>query len=81
VTLYRLANDVSEGRAFSILYVQQSKEVDCPTLKMEVASSYETSATTYSLHGVTQPCRLDTSFWMCFVKVLLKSVFMLKVAV
>ena len=34
-----------------ILSVQHSKEVDCPTLKMEVASSYETAATTYSLHG------------------------------
>jgi len=34
-----------------ILSVQQSKEVDCPTLKIEVASSYESSATTYSLHG------------------------------
>lgn len=38
MTLYRLAHDVLEGRAFSILSVQQSKEVDCPTLKMEVAS-------------------------------------------
>jgi hypothetical protein len=81
VTLYQLANDVSEGRAFSILSVQQSKEVDCLTLKMEVASSYETSATTYGLHGVTQPSRIDCSAWRCLMKVLLKSVFMLKVAV
>jgi len=81
VTLYRLANDVSEGRVSPILSVQQSKEVDCPTLKMEVASCYETSAAAYGLHGVTQPSRLDSSVWRCFMKVLLKSVFMLKVAV
>lgn len=80
MTLYRLANDVSEGCVFSILSVQQSKEVDCPTLKMEVASYYETSATNYSLQGVTQPSRLDSSVWRCFMKEVLKSSCMLKVA-
>ena len=38
MTLLRLTNDVPEGRAFSIPRAEQSKEIDCPTLKMEVAS-------------------------------------------
>jgi hypothetical protein len=59
VTLLRLTNDVPEGRAFSIPRAEQSKEIDCPTLKMEVASPYETCAAICSLHGVTQPSRLD----------------------
>jgi len=61
------------GACFPLSSVQQSKEVDCPTQKMEVARSYETSSTTYSLHGSHNQAGLTLqsggASWKCCLKV------------